>query len=100
MRKVFHALDYEWLLSCGNDKYFQCYCTNTGKRIAGYASRSYCNCLQFDSQSSYLFLGNNGGEIHVLKLSQNGLKAITTLNGHSGRCFVVKWDKTCEKKVF
>ena len=54
VRSVLFALDYNWLLSCGNDKYFQWHCTKTGKRLGGYASNSRCSCLQYLLQHSYL----------------------------------------------
>ena len=34
--------------------------------------------------SSYVFMGNDSGEIHVLRLTADSLKLITTLKGHSG----------------
>jgi len=43
-----------------------------------------------------LFIGNNSGEIHVLKLAENGLKPITILNGHSGSVQSLAWDSEKE----
>ncbi|XP_002163345.2 WD repeat and FYVE domain-containing protein 2 isoform X1 [Hydra vulgaris] len=93
---VLFTLDYNWILSCGNDKYFQWHCTKTGKRLGGYGAKSHCNCLQFDIESSYVFMGDDSGEIHILKLSTENLKVITTLKGHSGSVQCISWDM--EKK--
>lgn len=38
--------------------------------------------------SSYAFMGDFSGEIHVLKLSEDGLKLITVLKGHSGNSII------------
>ncbi|XP_057301765.1 WD repeat and FYVE domain-containing protein 2-like [Hydractinia symbiolongicarpus] len=96
VRSIVYALDYNWLLSCSNDKQFQWHCTKTGKRIGGYTAKASCTCLQFDMTSSYAFMGDFSGEIHVLKLSEDGLKPITVLKGHSGSVQCLTWD--AEKK--
>jgi len=95
---TFFSLDYNWLLSCGNDKQFQWHCTKSGRRIGGYsAAKAPCTCLQFDSHSCYAFMGDRGGEIHVFKLSENSLKPVTILKGHSGGILSLTWDE--ERKL-
>jgi len=50
------SLDYNWLLSCGNDKQFQWHCTKSGRRIGGYsAATASCTCLQYPFQTERLF---------------------------------------------
>ena len=41
-------------------------------------------CARFDVQSKYTFLGDYSGQIYVLKVSDNEVKVITVLKGHSG----------------
>ena len=94
---VLFVLDYSWLLSCGNDKCFQWYDTNTGTRLGGFPANAVCTCIQFDRHSCYAFMGNRCGEIHVMKLTREGLKAITVLKGHSDTIQALTWD--AEKKL-
>ena len=42
-------------------------------------------------------MGNRAGEIHVMKITQEGLKAITVLKGHSDTIQALTWD--AEKKL-
>lgn len=45
--------------------------------------------IRFDAHSCYVFMGDKAGEIHIFKLGEGqSLKAITTLKGHSGMCFL------------
>ena len=47
VRSVLFSLEYEWLMSCGNDKYFQWHCTKSGARLGGFAATAVCTCLQY-----------------------------------------------------
>ncbi|ELU03889.1 hypothetical protein CAPTEDRAFT_228655 [Capitella teleta] len=87
------ALYNEWVLSCGRDKYFQWHCSETGRRLGGYQTAAWCTCLSFDKQTNYTFVGDFGGQITVLKVSNNGFEVITTLKGHSGSVRCLAWDE-------
>lgn len=97
VQSILFILDYSWLLSCGTDKCFQWYCTKSGTRLGGFATKAVCTCVQFDAHSCYVFMGCRSGEIHVIKLTEEGLKPITILKGHSDSVQALSWD--AEKKL-
>ncbi|GAB6030951.1 WD repeat and FYVE domain-containing protein 2 [Chamberlinius hualienensis] len=89
---VVFALNCEWILSVGRDKYFQWHCSETGQRQGGYLCNAWCTTLQFDNQSKHAFVGDYSGHIFMLKVENNDCKLITTLKGHSGSIRCLAWD--------
>ncbi|XP_070538975.1 WD repeat and FYVE domain-containing protein 2-like [Ptychodera flava] len=89
---VLFSLLSEWVLSVGRDKYFQWHCSETGRRLGGYQSSSWCTCLQYDGESKHAFVGDYAGSISVLKVEDNNCSLITTLKGHSGSIRSMAWD--------
>lgn len=59
------ALQNEWVLSCGRDKYFQWHCSETGRRLGGYQTAAWCTCLQYPFLKAWL----------PIKICSSGLKA-------------------------
>ena len=55
VKDVVFCLEFEWLLSCGNDKYFQWHSTSTGNRLGGYNVSSWCTCLQYPFALLYFY---------------------------------------------
>ncbi|XP_006816296.2 WD repeat and FYVE domain-containing protein 2-like, partial [Saccoglossus kowalevskii] len=89
---IFFTLLSEWVLSVGRDKYFQWHCSETGRRLGGYQSSSWCTCLQYDGESKHAFVGDYSGSISVLKVEDNNCTLITSLKGHSGSIRSLAWD--------
>uniref|UniRef100_T1J4T5 FYVE-type domain-containing protein n=1 Tax=Strigamia maritima TaxID=126957 RepID=T1J4T5_STRMM len=89
---VIFALNCEWVLSCGRDKYFQWHCSETGHRLGGHLITAWCTSLQFDSQSKHVFIGDYSGHVTMLKVGDDGCQVITTLKGHNGSIRTLAWD--------
>lgn len=88
---VFYVADKQWLLSCGTDKYLLLHCTETGHRRTGYQIGASGSCVQYDYSSSYVFVGDSGGGITVLRLQYDKPEKITVLRKHTGsiQCMAV-----------
>lgn len=80
-----------WILSCGRDKLFSFHSTDTTNRLGGYTFESMCTSLQYDSQAQYVFIGDSGGQITMLRLDTNGAAFVTTFKGHSGTIRSLSW---------
>ncbi|XP_065056498.1 WD repeat and FYVE domain-containing protein 2-like [Rhopilema esculentum] len=94
VKSIIYSDEYRWLLSCGNDKYFQWHSTVEGRRFGGYNTTAWCTCMQFDADAKYVFVGDFSGQISVLRLSdeEKSLTHVTTLKGHSGSIQCLTWD--------
>lgn len=44
--QVHHSQSLSWILSVGRDKWFQYYCTVTGKRLGGHICPAWALCLE------------------------------------------------------
>lgn len=86
------TINCEWVLSVGRDKYFTWHCSETGRRLGGNQSNAWCTCLQFDEQSKMVFIGDYGGSITVLKVSDSACEHVTILKGHQGSVRSLSWD--------
>lgn len=47
VKDIVYSDEYHWLMSCGNDKYFQWHSTTEGRRLGGYNTTAWCTCLQY-----------------------------------------------------
>lgn len=50
--------------------------------------------IRFDMQSKHAFLGDNSGQITMLKLENSSYKPVTTLKGHMSAIRCLAWDST------
>lgn len=82
----------EWLLSVAKDKFLFIHCTATGRRLFGFPDCGVCTSLQYDVQSKTAFVGNEKGQILMLKHDGNNLKLMTTLKGHMSSIRCLKWE--------
>lgn len=83
---------HEFVLSCSRDKYFEWHCSQTGRRLGGYLASAWTTCLQFDTQSLCVFVGDYSGQIAVLKISRTSFELLTVLKGHTGSIRSLSWD--------
>ncbi|CAH1781379.1 unnamed protein product [Owenia fusiformis] len=89
---VYFSVQCEWVLSTGRDKYFQWHCSESARRLGGYQTSAWCTCIEFDEQSKYVFVGDYGGCITILKIGDNNFEVITLLRGHTGSVRALAWD--------
>lgn len=88
-------VDENILLSCGSDKCFQINCTETGQRLTGgYQLNTSGSCLQYDSSSKYVFIGDNSGQITVFKLDADKIERLTTLKRHTATVQCMTLDRS------
>lgn len=40
---------------------------------------------RYDAQAKYAFIGDNSGQITMLRIDQNGATFVTTFKGHTGK---------------
>jgi len=92
--QVVFSIITEWVLSAGRDKYFNWHCSETGRRLGGFQCNTCCTALQFDMQSKHAFIGDQSGQITMLKIEESGFKPVTTLKGHSDAIRCLCWDAT------
>ncbi|XP_013385878.1 WD repeat and FYVE domain-containing protein 2 [Lingula anatina] len=89
---LYFTLNCEWVLSVGRDKYFTWHCSETGRRLGGSQANAWCTSLKFDEQSKVAFVGDYGGHIMVIKVTNNSCDVSTTLKGHQGSVRSLAWD--------
>uniref|UniRef100_A0A915IZ64 FYVE-type domain-containing protein n=1 Tax=Romanomermis culicivorax TaxID=13658 RepID=A0A915IZ64_ROMCU len=89
---IIFSLNCEWLLSIGKDKKFVWLCSETTRRLGCFDVGEFCTSLQFDSPAKYVFIGDNAGNISVLRLRDNSYELITRLSAHSGCIKSLVWD--------
>ena len=76
------------------DRYFQFHNCKNGQRLGGYSCAAWCTALSYDEGAKYAFIGDYSGQVTVLQLSENGVKLINVLKGHSGSIQSLCWDQS------
>ena len=76
------------------DRYFQFHNCKNGQRLGGYSCSAWCTALSYDEGAKYAFIGDYSGQVTVLQLSENGVKLINVLKGHSGSIQSLSWDQS------
>lgn len=88
---VLFAKHSGWILSASRDKTFCYHSTETGNRIGGYTFEAWCCGLQYDALSKHAFIGDQAGQITMLKLETNGCTLVTVLKSHTGSVRDLFW---------
>ncbi|VDK18911.1 unnamed protein product [Anisakis simplex] len=57
-----------------------------------YLCESSCMALQFDAASKFMFLGDGGGNINLLRLNDAEAQFVTKLSAHTGSITSLEWD--------
>ena len=81
-----------WVCSVARDRYFQFHSCKNGQRLGGYLCSAWCTALSYDEGAKYAFIGDYSGQITVCQLSENGVKLINVLKGHTGSIQSLCWD--------
>lgn len=51
----------------------------------------FIEIIRYDSQAKYVFIGDSGGQITMLRLDTGGAAFVTTFKGHSGSIRSLSW---------
>uniref|UniRef100_A0A8D2ZXE4 WD repeat and FYVE domain containing 2 n=1 Tax=Scophthalmus maximus TaxID=52904 RepID=A0A8D2ZXE4_SCOMX len=89
---VLFVLEMEWLLSTGQDKNFTWHCSESGQQLGTYRTAAWVSGLQFDVETRHAFVGDQSGQVTILKLEQDSCSLVTTFKGHTGNVTALCWD--------
>ncbi|KAJ8246750.1 hypothetical protein GJAV_G00254990 [Gymnothorax javanicus] len=89
---VLFVLEMEWVLSAGQDRSFTWHCSESGQRLGSDHTTSWVSGLQFDVETRHAFVGDQSGQVTVLKLDQDSCSLVTTFKGHTGSVTALCWD--------
>ncbi|KAK7938470.1 hypothetical protein WMY93_001796 [Mugilogobius chulae] len=81
---VLFVLEMEWLLSTGQDKSFSWHCSESRQQLGTHRTSSWVSGLQFDVETRHAFVGDQSGQVTILKLEQDSCSLVTTFKGHTG----------------
>ncbi|KAG9333398.1 hypothetical protein JZ751_012710, partial [Albula glossodonta] len=76
----------------GQDRNFTWHCSESGQRLASYRTTSWVSGLQFDVETRHAFVGDQSGQVTILKLDQDSCSLVTTFRGHTGGVTALCWD--------
>ncbi|GAA6080949.1 WD repeat and FYVE domain-containing protein 2, partial [Tachysurus ichikawai] len=89
---VLFVLEMEWVLSTGQDKTFTWHCSESGHQLGTYRTAAWVTGLQFDVETRHAFVGDQSGQVTILKLEQDNCSLVTTFKGHTGNVTALCWD--------
>eukprot|EP01135_Chromosphaera_perkinsii_P000373 Nk52_evm20s78 gene=Nk52_evmTU20s78 len=89
---VVHSAKDKWIMSCGRDKCFQFYNSDSGRRLGFWEGQSWLTSIVYDSETKHAFVGEFNGTITLLQLSEGNVKELSTLTGHTGSVRGLAWD--------
>ncbi|CAG08283.1 unnamed protein product, partial [Tetraodon nigroviridis] len=89
---VLFVLEMEWLLSTGQDKKFTWHCSESGQQLGAHHTAAWVTGLQFDVETRHAFVGDQSGQVTILKLEQDSCSLVTTFKGHTGNVTALCWD--------
>ncbi|XP_054871256.1 WD repeat and FYVE domain-containing protein 2 isoform X1 [Amphiprion ocellaris] len=89
---VLFVLEMEWLLSTSQDKNFTWHCSESGQQLGTYRTSAWVSGLQFDVETRHAFVGDQSGQVTILKLEQDSCSLVTTFKGHTGNVTALCWD--------
>ncbi|XP_049585171.1 WD repeat and FYVE domain-containing protein 2 [Syngnathus scovelli] len=89
---VVFVLEMEWVLSTGQDKTFTWQCSESGQHLGSYHTSAWVSGLQFDVETRHAFVGDQSGQVTILKLEQDSCSLVTTFKGHTGNVTALCWD--------
>uniref|UniRef100_A0A668AN13 WD repeat and FYVE domain containing 2 n=1 Tax=Myripristis murdjan TaxID=586833 RepID=A0A668AN13_9TELE len=89
---VLFVLEIEWVLSTGQDKNFTWHCSESGQQLGTYRTAAWVSGLQFDVETRHVFVGDQSGQVTILKLEQDNCSLVTTFKGHTGNVTALCWD--------
>uniref|UniRef100_A0A915CAP5 FYVE-type domain-containing protein n=1 Tax=Parascaris univalens TaxID=6257 RepID=A0A915CAP5_PARUN len=91
---VLLSVQAELIFSCSKDKSLVWHCSETSVKFGTHICESSCMALQFDSPSKFVFIGDAGGGITLLRLNGTEAQFVSKLSAHTGSIVSLAWDSS------
>ncbi|VDM49981.1 unnamed protein product [Toxocara canis] len=91
---VLLSIQAELIFSCSKDKSLVWHCSETSVKLGTHMCESSCMALQFDSPSKFVFVGDSGGNITLLRLNATEAQFVSKLSAHTGSITSLAWDSS------
>ncbi|WKX93666.1 hypothetical protein Q1695_011153 [Nippostrongylus brasiliensis] len=88
------ALSAELVFSCSKDKSVVWHCSETGIKRGAFHCDSSCTAMAIDLP--FVFVGDHGGNVIVLRLSGDTAQMISKLSAHTGPISSLAWNRVKE----
>ncbi|XP_065316129.1 WD repeat and FYVE domain-containing protein 2-like isoform X2 [Gordionus sp. m RMFG-2023] len=90
---IFYSAMNNILLTGGQDKILFWHNTTTGLTLGSIINHKIITALDFDSAAKLIFIGDSGGDIHLIKIEDlHGYKPLTVLKEHTSEVTQITWD--------
>lgn len=87
---VFLSLAQELVFSCAKDKQVFWHCSETAVKMGSFVVEHSCTCMVVDLP--FVFIGDQGGNVSVLRLTGSAPQLISKLSAHTGSITSLAWD--------
>uniref|UniRef100_A0A914MRL8 FYVE-type domain-containing protein n=2 Tax=Meloidogyne TaxID=189290 RepID=A0A914MRL8_MELIC len=83
-----------FIVSCSRDKTVVWHSTTSTNKIGSYCAQSPCTTMEFDEDSSFVFVGDYSSNVYILRLSEGSpiAQLISKLSAHTGAITALAWD--------
>ncbi|RCN49397.1 FYVE zinc finger [Ancylostoma caninum] len=88
------ALNAELVFSCSKDKSVVWHCSETGIKRGAFHCDSSCTAMVIDLP--FVFIGDHGGNVVVLRLSGDSAQMVSKLSAHTGPVSSLAWNRMKE----
>lgn len=88
------ALSAELVFSCSKDRSVAWHCSETGMKRGAFHCDNSCTAMVIDLP--FVFIGDHGGNVVVLRLTGDSAQLITRLSAHTGPISCLAWNRVRE----
>ncbi|CAB3404438.1 unnamed protein product [Caenorhabditis bovis] len=88
------ALASELIFSCSRDKSLIWHCSETSVKLGTFHCDNSCTALVIDLP--FVFIGDHGGSVTVLRMSGNNANVVSKLSAHTAPISSLAWDRVKE----
>ncbi|KAK0394216.1 hypothetical protein QR680_000626 [Steinernema hermaphroditum] len=89
---VIYASESDVVISCSRDKSVLAHCSATSAKVGSFLCETSCTALEYDSLSKFVFVGDFGGHVNVLRMMDNSIQLVKRLSAHTGPITSLAWD--------
>uniref|UniRef100_A0A1I8AAP6 FYVE-type domain-containing protein n=1 Tax=Steinernema glaseri TaxID=37863 RepID=A0A1I8AAP6_9BILA len=87
-----YASESDVVISCSRDKSVLAHCSATSAKVGSFFCETSCTAMQYDSLSKFVFVGDFGGHVNVLRMMDNSIQLVKRLSAHTGSITSLAWD--------
>lgn len=88
------AVNAELVFSCSKDKSVVWHCSETGIRRGAFHCDNSCTAMAIDLP--FVFIGDHGGNVDVLRLTGDSAQMVSKLSAHTGPISALAWNQVKE----